>query len=94
MQYGSTLEIRKRRKFKYDFVFFFQCVDDQTQNKAKFVMKEFLRDYWYLNELIRKYRLFYTTIRYIQKHMRAQLDTRYAKVEILTNYWEKLIINM
>ena len=57
-------------------------------------MKEFLDDRWHLAELFRTHLRFYQTISYIQKIFRAQLHTRNAKVEVLSNYWEKFIINL
>ena len=57
-------------------------------------MKEFLDDRWHLANLFHRSRQFYTITLYIQKHIRAQLNTRWAKVDVLVNYWEKLIIHL
>ena len=40
--------------------------------------------------LIRKCRLFYKSILYIQNRMKVQIQTKYAKVDVLLNYWDKL----
>jgi hypothetical protein len=40
--------------------------------------------------LIEKVQIFRKTITYIQNKFRNQMATRYAKVEVLMNYWDKL----
>ena len=62
--------------------------------KAGNVIKEFLDDRWHLAHLFQRSRQFYKITLYIQKHIRAQLNTRWAKVDVLVNYWEKLIIHL
>jgi len=40
--------------------------------------------------LMQKCRLFYKSILYIQNRMRDQISTRFAKVDVLLTYWDKL----
>ena len=68
--------------------------DQMTINKAGKVFREFLDDQWHLAELFHRFRVFYRVTLYIQKHIRAQIHTRYAKVDVLKNYWEKVIIHL
>ena len=40
--------------------------------------------------LIEKGRSFYKIITYIQKKARQQIETKFAKVDVLLTYWDKL----
>ena len=92
---GASLDIRILRRMRHNLTLHVQTFNDQmTINKAGKVFREFLDDQWHLAELFHRFRVFYRVTLYIQKHIRAQIHTRYAKVDVLKNYWEKVIIHL
>ena len=54
-------------------------------------MASFLQNHFAIYPLIFSNRRTYKKLIWIQKHIRNQLITRHSKVEVLINYWDKMI---
>jgi len=61
---------------------------DVIGERALKTLKEFLIDNITIENMKIKVRELYKNVSFMQKRLRAQLQTKKAKVEVLTNYWE------
>ena len=62
--------------------------------QAKSVIAGFLHNHFAIYPLISANKKTYKKLIWIQKHIRNQLMTRHSKVEVLINYWDKMINKM
>jgi len=63
---------------------------DVIEVRAIKTLKEFLIDNVTLENMRIKVRELYRNIGFMQKRLRAQLQTKGAKVDVLINYWDKI----
>lgn len=61
-----------------------------VEAKAKKMLADFICIEAGKDELILKGRLFYKSISFIQTRLKNRIETKYAKVDVLLTYWDKL----
>ena len=66
----------------------------RAESESKRVLLEFMDDFYHFQKLVESMRVFYYQIIYIQRHVKNRISTQDSKIEVLMNYWEKVIINL
>jgi hypothetical protein len=93
--FGETVEIRNLKDAKNKLTFFTQFImKERNEAEAMFTLKGFFIEFIFREKLKNKFRDYVKWIIYIQRHIKNRVATQYAKVEVLTNYWEKVMINL
>ena len=88
---GKTFNRVQINKVRKTLSFIGQLNYETTCKKAMKIIKPFFIALLQIQKLTEKGRIFYKYISLIQQRIRLQLTTRYFKVEVLQNYWDKLL---
>ena len=87
---GSVVPNRLRRRIKHVITVGVHGHVQAYEEKSWTILRLFITEYVY-RESMRSYgRDFYQKILFMQRRMKNQLVIRFAKVEVLLNYWDKL----
>ena len=92
--FGANLLDRYQKNIKLKMSLFANVAQDKAKKKLGRIFCEFIDDYCHFERLVDKMRTFYEQIIYIQKHVKNGVATRYSKIDVLQNYWEKVMINL
>ena len=66
----------------------------RAESESKQILLEFMDDFYHFQKLVESMKVFYNQIIYIQRHVKNRISTQDSKIEVLKNYWEKVIINL
>lgn len=89
-RWGGSHERIVQGKLKKALTFKTNIIHETKYEAALIKLKTFIVDNQGINDFKLKVREFFRIINYIQKRVRDQLSTKYSKVDVLLNYWDKI----
>lgn len=87
-KFGGFLNIKNKNRIRQSITFMTQSYG---QKKVISCVKDFLLAEMGNLDLVQKIRQFKIDFIFTQSRMRARVTTKFSKVDILNNFWDKLI---
>jgi hypothetical protein len=91
-KYGPTHEAVLRRKYaKKSLTFAALVMFDESKRQAQVLLSRFLQNVTDVERRVKIFQVFRERVVWVQDKIRLQMLTRFSKVEVLINYWDKLL---
>lgn len=90
-KWGGSLEDIHRGRIKRAYTMVSQCLIDRREEEARDMLLPFLKANADHEKNRRQVRDFFEKITFIQRRMTDKLVCKGSKLEVLLNYWEKIV---